>query len=240
MTLPPPEAYRQVGFPKAEVPPEEFVRRQHAEAERLARLAPGEYLLWIDNSAAKLGIPRATLEASVKAIIAQHEKEARERKTEAERERRRVEKATAAKRKNKERAFKVVDALPEAEQEKRLDELARSLDEDPATVREEFATSSSPPVESKPEPWPETVDSAKLLAELAKQLGLRRRVVLLIERMARRLYGSQQNAVGQTVKLHDLQFTVIGTFKEKTETFGLSELSGDMTKNGRSVRRNGL
>ena len=55
----------------------------------------------------------------------------------------------------------------------------------------------------------------------------RRRVVLLIERMARRLYGSQQSAVGQTVKLHDLQFTVIGTFKEKTETLGLSELSGD-------------
>ena len=34
-------------------------------------------------------------------------------------------------------------------------------------------------------------------------------------------------AVGQTVKLHGLQFTVIGTFKEKTESFGLSELSGE-------------
>ena len=182
MTLPPPEVSRQVGFPKAEVPPEEIVRRQRVEAERLARLTPGEWQLWIDGSAAKLGIPRATLEASVKAIIAQHEKEARERKAEAERELRRAEKATAAKRKNKERAFKVLDALPEAEQEKRLDELARSLDEDPATVREEFATSSSPPVESKPEPWPETVDSAKLLAELAKQL--RRYVVIREEGMS--------------------------------------------------------
>ena len=75
MTLPPPEAYRQVGFPKAEVPPEEFVRRQHAEAERLARLAPGEYPLWIEGSAAQLGVPRATLEAAVKAIIAQREKD---------------------------------------------------------------------------------------------------------------------------------------------------------------------
>ena len=182
MTSPPPEVYRQVGFPKAEVPPEEIVRRQRVEAERLARLAPGEWQLWIDGSAAKLGIPRATLEASVKAIIAQREKDERERKAEAERERRRVEKATAAKRKNKERAFKVLDALPEAEQEKRLDELARSLDEDPATVREEFATSSSPPVESKPEPWPETVDSAKLLAELAKQI--RRYVVIREEGMS--------------------------------------------------------
>ena len=32
--------------------------------------------------------------------------------------------------------------------------------------------------------------------------------------------------MGQTIKLHGLQFDVIGTFKEKTESFGLSELSG--------------
>jgi len=55
----------------------------------------------------------------------------------------------------------------------------------------------------------------------------RRRVALLMERLARRLFGSQSAAVGQTVKLHGLQFTVIGTFKEKTESFGLSELTGE-------------
>jgi putative ABC transport system permease protein len=55
----------------------------------------------------------------------------------------------------------------------------------------------------------------------------RHRVALLMERLARRLFGSQSAAVGQTVKLHGLQFTVIGTFKEKTESFGLSELSGE-------------
>ena len=55
----------------------------------------------------------------------------------------------------------------------------------------------------------------------------RHRVALLMERLARRLYGGQSAAVGQTVKLHGLQFTVIGTFKEKTESFGLSELSGE-------------
>lgn len=82
-----------VGFPKPEVPPEEMVRRQRLEAERLARLSPGEWQLWIDNSAAQLGMPRAPLEASVKAIIAQNEKEAREHKAEAEHERRRTEKA---------------------------------------------------------------------------------------------------------------------------------------------------
>jgi putative ABC transport system permease protein len=44
----------------------------------------------------------------------------------------------------------------------------------------------------------------------------RNHVALLMERLARRLYGSQEAAVGQVVKLHDLQFTVIGTFQEKT------------------------
>jgi putative ABC transport system permease protein len=55
----------------------------------------------------------------------------------------------------------------------------------------------------------------------------RHRVALLMERLARRLFGGSSAAVGQTVKLHGLQFTVIGTFKEKTESFGLSELTGE-------------
>jgi len=55
----------------------------------------------------------------------------------------------------------------------------------------------------------------------------RHRVVLLMERLARRLFGTQAAAVGKTVKLHGLQFIVIGTFREKTESFGLSELSGE-------------
>ena len=52
------------------------------------------------------------------------------------------------------------------------------------------------------------------------------RVAMLTERLAKRLFGGQAQAVGKIIKLHGLQFTVIGTFKEKTETFGLSELSG--------------
>jgi putative ABC transport system permease protein len=61
----------------------------------------------------------------------------------------------------------------------------------------------------------------------ADDVSRRRRVALLMERLAKRLFGSQSAAVGQTIKLHDLQFTVIGTFKERTESFGLSELSGE-------------
>jgi putative ABC transport system permease protein len=59
----------------------------------------------------------------------------------------------------------------------------------------------------------------------ATDVQLRQRVALLTDYLAARLYGSQSNAIGQTLKLYDLQFTVVGTFKEKTDTFGLSELS---------------
>jgi len=55
----------------------------------------------------------------------------------------------------------------------------------------------------------------------------RNKIALLTERLARRLYGGQSQAIGRTIKLHGLPFTVIGTFKEKTESFGLSELSSE-------------
>jgi putative ABC transport system permease protein len=61
----------------------------------------------------------------------------------------------------------------------------------------------------------------------ASDVSLRQRVALLTERLAERMYGSQSTAVGQVLKIFDLQFTVVGTFKEKTESYGLSELSGE-------------
>ncbi len=54
---------------------------------------------------------------------------------------------------------------------------------------------------------------------------LRQKVALLTEKLAKRLYGSQKAAVGNLIKVHGLQFTVIGTFKEKVESFGQSELN---------------
>jgi len=53
----------------------------------------------------------------------------------------------------------------------------------------------------------------------------RSRVALLTEKLANRLYGSQPAAVGRILKIYGLQFTVIGTFKEKVESFGQSEVS---------------
>jgi putative ABC transport system permease protein len=54
---------------------------------------------------------------------------------------------------------------------------------------------------------------------------LRQKVALLTDKLAQRLYGSQTAAIGQTVKVHGLQFTVVGTFREKVESFGQSELA---------------
>jgi putative ABC transport system permease protein len=55
----------------------------------------------------------------------------------------------------------------------------------------------------------------------------RQKVVMLTEKLAIRLYGSVQAAVGQVIKLYGLQFTVIGTFKERTATFGFSEITNE-------------
>src|SRR6185436_1323236 len=72
-------------FPRAEVTPEESARRVMIEATRLAGLAPGEWRLWIDRSAERLRIPRATLQDLIVAIIKNSEKAARDAETAARR-----------------------------------------------------------------------------------------------------------------------------------------------------------
>ncbi len=59
------------------------------------------------------------------------------------------------------------------------------------------------------------------------EVAQRAHVALPTEKLARRLFGNQTAAIGQTVKLHGLPFTIIGTFKEKVSTYGATELSGD-------------
>jgi putative ABC transport system permease protein len=53
------------------------------------------------------------------------------------------------------------------------------------------------------------------------------KVVALTEHLAQHLFGSQEGAVGRTLKITGLPFTVIGTFREGVETFGESELAVD-------------
>ncbi len=55
----------------------------------------------------------------------------------------------------------------------------------------------------------------------------RNHVALLMQKLSKQLFGSETAAIGKTIKLHGLQFTVIGTFREKVETFNLGELNGE-------------
>jgi putative ABC transport system permease protein len=56
---------------------------------------------------------------------------------------------------------------------------------------------------------------------------LRERVAMLTDKLAIRIFGSQDAAIGQTVKISQLQFTVIGTFREKTSTYGQGEITDE-------------
>src|SRR4051812_17273400 len=59
-------------------------------------------------------------------------------------------------------------------------------------------------------------------------IALRERVAILSDKLAIRIFGNLEAALGQTVKISKLQFTVIGTFREKTSTMGNGEI-GDET-----------
>jgi putative ABC transport system permease protein len=50
------------------------------------------------------------------------------------------------------------------------------------------------------------------------------KVAVIIDRMAVQLYGSSQEAIGKVLKLNGLPFTIIGTFRERVETFGQTEI----------------
>jgi putative ABC transport system permease protein len=58
-------------------------------------------------------------------------------------------------------------------------------------------------------------------------LTLRERVAMLTDKLAVRIFGSQEAALGQNIKISQLQFTVIGTFREKTSTFGQGEITDE-------------
>jgi putative ABC transport system permease protein len=53
----------------------------------------------------------------------------------------------------------------------------------------------------------------------------RAKVTLLTEPLAQLLYGSSQAAIGKMLKVKDHQFVVIGVFRERVQSFGLSELA---------------
>jgi hypothetical protein len=158
---------------------EEHKRRIMVEARRLAALAPGEYLIWLGNSAETLRIARDDLKKLVEIILKHKEKQAREQKAEERRQERRHEKDAKQRRsdqqreereqqrqqdrsdreaqrrhRDKEREFAKLVMLPTAEREPRLDALAKLLGEDLAVLREEFAAfTDGTPLPAIPSTW---------------------------------------------------------------------------------------
>ena len=51
------------------------------------------------------------------------------------------------------------------------------------------------------------------------------KVAVVVEPLARALYGSAAAAIDHTVSVQGIPFTIIGVFKESVETFGMSEVS---------------
>jgi putative ABC transport system permease protein len=55
----------------------------------------------------------------------------------------------------------------------------------------------------------------------------RNKVGIITQRLAEELYGSVDDAVGKVVKLSGLPVTIIGTFRERVNTFGASEVTNN-------------
>ncbi len=51
------------------------------------------------------------------------------------------------------------------------------------------------------------------------------KVAVIIDKLGTQLYGSPEDAIGKVLKVSGLPFTVIGTFKERVDTFGQSEVT---------------
>jgi len=69
------------------------------------------------------------------------------------------------------------------------------------------------------------VSSGRFLDQ--SDVALRSKVALLTDKLARRMYGGETGALHQVVRLFGLQFTVVGTFHEKVQTFGQSEVEDE-------------
>jgi putative ABC transport system permease protein len=58
-----------------------------------------------------------------------------------------------------------------------------------------------------------------------QDLQAHNKVTVLVDKLATELYGSPGEAVGRVLKVSGLPFTIIGTFRERVDTFGQSEVT---------------
>jgi putative ABC transport system permease protein len=59
----------------------------------------------------------------------------------------------------------------------------------------------------------------------AQDAQARNKVGVMQQKLAEQIYGSVDNAIGKGVKVGGLPFTIIGTFRERVNTFGVSEVT---------------
>jgi putative ABC transport system permease protein len=59
----------------------------------------------------------------------------------------------------------------------------------------------------------------------AAEVKQRAKVALLTEPLAQLLHGAAANSIGRQIKVKDHQFTIVGVFRERVQSFGLSELA---------------
>ncbi|PYP82225.1 MAG: ABC transporter permease [Candidatus Angelobacter sp. Gp1-AA117] len=55
----------------------------------------------------------------------------------------------------------------------------------------------------------------------------RAKVAAVTQQFAKKVYGSEGAAIDKDIKISGIPFTIIGTFRERVETFGQSEIAGD-------------
>jgi putative ABC transport system permease protein len=60
-----------------------------------------------------------------------------------------------------------------------------------------------------------------------EDLSARNKVAVITQKLAKTLYGNSEAAVGKTIILRGLPFTIVGAFRERVETFGQSEIAED-------------
>ncbi|HYX53504.1 MAG TPA: ABC transporter permease [Candidatus Limnocylindrales bacterium] len=65
----------------------------------------------------------------------------------------------------------------------------------------------------------------------------RAHVALVTQQFATRVFGGQASAIDSEIKINGLPFVIVGTFRERVETFGQSEIAGDTVLIPASVGR---
>ena len=79
------------------------------------------------------------------------------------------------------------------------------------------------------------VSSGRFFDRADAQTG--NKVAVITEPLARSQFGSLDMALGQTIKIHEVPFVIVGTFRESVDTLGRSEIADDTVLIPYSVAR---